>query len=108
MPTGLPPRTTAEWVQAALEAERALRNRPRVMVDNPFKGELRAKVKQKFVSGYGGKTHVAQAGERVIYGPTGERIRIIETTTGGNLIEHGDHQHAAIRPRSAAVITRAQ
>lgn len=77
------------------------------MTDAPFNGELRAQVRTKFVSTSAGNTHLTLQGERVILGPTGEKIRVVEMPTGGNIIEHGDHQHAAIRPRSAAVITKA-
>lgn len=102
---GAPPRTTAEWVAAAIEAERSLRNRPRVMSDEaPLPGELRAQLNRTtFLSTSAGKTHLTRPGERVILGPTGEKIRIVETPTGGNQLEHGDHLHAVIRPGSAAV-----
>lgn len=110
MNRGAPPRTTAQWIAAAIEAEQLsraeYRRRGRV-----FEGsgralrdhELRAPLKETIISTLAGTMRVRSDGERVIYGPRGEKIRVVEFTEGGNQIEHGEHLHAVVRPPTAEV-----
>jgi len=106
---GPPPRTTAQWVQAALEAVqiergRAFTGRSQDLRDD----ELRAPLKETIISTPGRTMRVHSEGRRVIYSPRGEAILVVEMPEGGNQIEHGDHLHAAIRPMAAVVVGKAQ
>lgn len=61
--------------------------------------EMRAPLKERTVFTTAGRSVQRAAGERIILGPNGQPIRVIENPDGGNQIEHGDHLHAVIRPR---------
>ena len=101
-----PPKTTAQWVQAALEAEQMSR-RDRVFTGrNQDLGEreLRAPLKETIISTLSRTMRVHSQGQRVIYSPRGETILVVEMPEGGNQIEHGDHLHAAIRAEAAVVV----
>jgi len=69
-----------------------------------FLTAMRAPLKQKFMSTVAGRVTLRRDGERVIYGPNGAPIRVVEKvnhadgSSGGNQIEHGDRLHAVIRP----------
>ena len=58
---------------------------------------MRAPLKERTVFTGAGKQVVRSNGERTIYGPKGEPIRVVELPEGGNQIEHGDHLHAVVR-----------
>jgi hypothetical protein len=62
--------------------------------------QMRAPLKQRTVFGQGGKTVVRSKGERILLGPNGQPIRVVEDPEGGTQIEHGDHLHAVIRPQA--------
>lgn len=102
---GPPPKTTAQWVQAALEVERATRGRVFTGRSQDLRDdELRAPLKETIISTSSRTMRVHSQGQRVIYSPRGEAILIVEMPEGGNQIEHGDHLHAAIRPEAAVVV----
>jgi len=58
---------------------------------------MRAPVKERTQFTSAGRQVIRSAGERTIYGPKGEPIKVIELPEGGNQIEHGDHLHAVVR-----------
>lgn len=59
---------------------------------------MRAPLKQRTQFGPAGRAVIHSDGEKVIYGPDGTPIRIIEDTLHGTHVEHGDHLHAVVRP----------
>jgi hypothetical protein len=74
--------TAEDFIQAALTA-------------------LRAPLKEKFVSTAAGNTRHKTSGERTLYAPNGEPLRVIEDPSGGTQIEHGNSLHAVVRPKTA-------
>jgi hypothetical protein len=64
---------------------------------------MRAPLRERTVSTVAGCSVVRSAGERVLLGPRGERIRVIEDVDGGTQVEHGDHLHAVVRPRLLSI-----
>jgi len=62
--------------------------------------KMRAPLKRRTQFGPAGRAVIRSTGERIIYGPNGQPIRVIEHPEGGNQIEHGDHLHAVVRPRT--------
>ena len=75
------PPTTDEWLAGALDA-------------------MRATPRERTVFGPGGRHTEKTAGERVLLGPGGYPVRVIEFECGGTQIEEhdGDHLHAVVRP----------
>jgi len=64
--------------------------------------EMRAPRVERTMFGPAGRQVLTSDGERIILGPQGQRIRVIEKSDG-NLIEHEDEQgdthiHANVRP----------
>lgn len=59
---------------------------------------LRAPKKERFVSTSGGTARIKVKGERVIFGPRGEKIRILEDENDNTQVEVGDQLHAVVRP----------
>ena len=66
--------------------------------------KMRAPLKERTTFTSAGRTVIHSPGERIIYGPKGQKIRILELDNG-NLIQHGnergrgvEHQHAHVRP----------
>ncbi len=66
-----------------------------------FLTAMRAPLKEKTVFTSSGKSVIRSNGEKILYGPNGEPIRVIEDPEGGTQIEHGDHLHAVVRPQIA-------
>jgi hypothetical protein len=64
---------------------------------------MRAPLKQRTTFTPAGKTVVHESGERILYGPKGEKIRVIEHPGGATQIEHGDHLHGIVRPKTYRV-----
>jgi hypothetical protein len=64
-----------------------------------FLTQMRAPLKQRTQFGPAGRAVIRSNGERILYGPRGEKIRVIEDTLQGTHIEHGDHLHAVVRPK---------
>jgi hypothetical protein len=60
---------------------------------------MRAPLKQRTVFTQAGRTVVHESGERILYGPKGEKIRVIEHPGHATQIEHGDHLHGIVRPQ---------
>ena len=65
---------------------------------------LRAPLKSRTMFGPAGRAVIRSKGERVIFGPDGQPVHVIELPEGGTQIEHDDergdyHLHAAIRPQ---------
>jgi hypothetical protein len=61
--------------------------------------ELRNRdLRRRFISTVAGRAHIRLDTERMMRGPDGQAIRIIEDVRHGTHIEHGDHQHAVVRP----------
>lgn len=83
MPATAPPTTHDEWVQFMLKRLRAERRQSRTVITGAG-GQNRARL-------------VDERGERMLYGPTGQPLRVIEWE-GGNQIEEDEHLHAVIRP----------
>ena len=65
-----------------------------------FLTSMRAPLKRRTMFGPAGRQVLRSKGERVIYGPNGQPIRVVENPEGGNQIEHGDHLHAVVRPQT--------
>ena len=70
--------------------------------------KMRAPLKETVQFGPTGRTVIRSKGERIIYGPAGQKIRIVDDVFGTQ-VEHGnergrgvEHQHAHVRP---AVVT---
>lgn len=60
---------------------------------------LRARRREATTFTPAGRTVIHKQGERIIYAPNGDPIRVLEMEDGnGNQVEHGDHLHAHIRP----------
>ena len=64
---------------------------------------LRAPLKEKYVSTQAGHTRHKTSGERILYAPNGEPLRVIEDPYGGTQIEHGNSLHAVVRPKTATL-----
>lgn len=60
---------------------------------------MRAPLKQRTVFGPAGKTVVHDSGERILFGPKGEKIRVIEAPGGTTQVEVGDQLHGIVRPQ---------
>lgn len=70
---------------------------------NAYLLHMRAKPRERFVSTVAGTATVRSDGERVIYGPNGEPIRVLERAperdgSTGNQIETDGRLHAVVRP----------
>ena len=78
------PITHDQWVQLYLKRMRAERKQRRTLI---------------FGSGAANRAHLTDdVGERVLYGPTGVPVRVLEYE-GGNQIEQADDRlHAIVRP----------
>lgn len=63
-----------------------------------FLTSMRAPLKERTQFGPAGRAVIRSDGERVLLGPRGEKIRVIEDTLHGTQVEHGDHLHAVVRP----------
>jgi len=66
---------------------------------------LRAPLKSRTMFGPAGRAVIRSKGERVIFGPDGQPVHVIELPEGGTQIEHDDedgnyHLHANIRPQT--------
>lgn len=59
---------------------------------------MRAPLKQRTVFTSAGRTVVHSAGEKILYGPKGEKIRVIEDESYNTQIEHGDNLSGVARP----------
>ena len=73
-----------EWVQAHLKQMRAERRQ-----------------RQTVIYGTGAKNRGAitdDKGERIVYGPTGKPVRVIEWQGGNQVEQWDDRLHAVIRP----------
>lgn len=68
-----------------------------------FLTSMRAPLKHSTTFTPAGRTTLRHAGERVIYGPKGQPIRVVENPDGGTQVEHGDHLHAVVRPRTVTM-----
>lgn len=74
-----------------------------------FLTSMRAPLRERTQFGPAGKAVIRSSGERVLYGPRGEKIRVVEDTAHGTQIEHGDHLHAVVRPETVRItVTREQ
>ena len=69
-----------------------------------YLNKMRAPLRERLMFTPAGRTVVHDPGERIIYGPRGQKIRIVDTPTGTQ-VEHGnergrgvEHQHAHVRP----------
>lgn len=66
---------------------------------NSFLTKMRAPLREATTFTPAGRTTLHRPGERIIFAPTGEPIRVIELPEGGNQVEHGDHLHAHVRAK---------
>jgi hypothetical protein len=73
-----------------------------------FLTAMRAETRKSTVFTQAGRTVVQKSGERVLYGPQGQPIRVVEDPEGGTQVEHGDHLHAVVRPGVVTGRTRSQ
>lgn len=64
---------------------------------------FRANTRKATQFGPAGRAVIEKPGERVLRGPNGEPIRVIENPDGGTQIEHGDHLHAVLRPATVTL-----
>lgn len=60
---------------------------------------MRAPLKAKTMFGPAGRQVVHESGERILYGPKGEKIRVIEQPGHSTQIEAGDRLHGVVRPQ---------
>lgn len=70
--------------------------------------EMRAPLKERTMFGPAGRCVLRSKGERTIYGPNGEPIKIVEDEFAGVQVEHGEHLHAVVRPRTVTKGARAE
>jgi hypothetical protein len=56
-----------------------------------------APLQETTVFGPAGRGIIRRPGERILYGPGGAPIRVIQLPAGGTQVEHGDHLHAHVR-----------
>lgn len=68
-----------------------------------FLTQMRAPLKERTQFGPAGRSVIRSSGERVLLGPKGDRIRVIEDPLHGTQVEHGDHLHAVIRPETVRI-----
>jgi hypothetical protein len=68
-----------------------------------FLTSMRARPKERTQFGPAGRATIRTDGERVLLGPRGEKIRVVENPLGGTQIEHGDHLHAVVRPETVRI-----
>ena len=62
--------------------------------------QLRAPLKRATVFGPAGRWTRRRTGERIILGPNGTPVRVVQYIDGGTAVEHGsDHRSAVARPR---------
>ena len=71
-----------------------------------FLTQMRAPLRESTQFGPAGRSVIRRPGERVLLGPRGERIRVLENTEHGTQIEHGEHLHAVVRPTPATTRMR--
>jgi hypothetical protein len=69
---------------------------------------LRAPTRKVTRFGPGGRARGERSGEKVIYGPDGSPLRIVEHPGGGVQVEEGDRKHAVIRPPAAVLDAKGQ
>ena len=62
--------------------------------------ELRAPLSMRTTFGYGGRSIGADEGERMILGPDGHPIRILENPWGGTQVTTDESQHVMVRPQT--------
>ena len=60
---------------------------------------MRAPLTKKTMFTSAGRSTQLSNGERILLGPNGQKIRVIEDPMHGTQIEHGEHLHAVIRPQ---------
>jgi hypothetical protein len=62
------------------------------------------KLRRTLLLGVGARNRRDQmtTGERVLYGPNNEPIRVLGYENGSVAVEHGDHRHVVVRPRPVA------
>jgi hypothetical protein len=61
---------------------------------------MRAPLKEKTVFGPNGRCVVRSRGEQILFGPKGEKIRVIEDPSHNTQIEVGDQLHGVARPQA--------
>jgi len=62
--------------------------------------EMRAPLKKRTMFTVAGRSVQRSAGERIVYGPNGQPVRVVELPEGGNQIEQDDRLHAVVRPQT--------
>ncbi len=78
--------THHQWVQMHLKQMRAERRQRKTLI---------------FGSGARNRARLREEkGERILYGPTGQPVRVLEYDGGNQVEERGDKLHAVIRPRA--------
>jgi hypothetical protein len=71
--------------------------------------ELRNReLRHRFISTVAGRVRLRLDTERMLRGPDGQAIRVIEDIKHGTHIEHGDHLHAVVRPSTLRMRTKIQ
>lgn len=78
-----------------------------------FRRAMRAPLKERTQFGPAGRAVIHSSGERILFGPRGEKIRVIEDTRHGTQIEHtgkdgDDHLHAVVRPATTHITLSAR
>jgi hypothetical protein len=71
-----------------------------------FLTSMRAPLKERTQFGPAGRAVIRSNGERVLLGPRGERIRVIEDAQQGTQIEHDERLHVVIRPQTTTITAR--
>lgn len=66
---------------------------------NAYLGAMRAPLRAKTVFGPVGRSTAYESGERILFGPKGEKIRVIEHPGGSTQVEIGEQLHAVVRPQ---------
>jgi len=74
--------------------------------------QYQAELRSKTVFGRAGRAVIRTQGERIVLGPNGERIRVVQLPAGDGpghtQVEHGDHVHANIRPNPLTLTLKVQ
>jgi len=68
-----------------------------------FLTAMRAPLKERTQFSSAGRQVIRSKGERIIYGPNGHPIRVVDDELHGTHIEHDDRVHVVVRPRPASV-----
>ena len=75
-----------------------------------FLSKMRAPLRERTTFTPAGRSVMHSEGERILFGPKGQKIRVVQRPDGGVQVEHGneqgrgvEHQHAHVRPQCVTI-----